>query len=312
MAVKTTLTTQEDFTGEFPAAWAASGLWRFNESEPDSNDRLMDSSGNGRDFNIINWNGTTANLLEGWRGHYFRLNLNNPTSERTYLHVVNNGSIFSELGQRIVVGGWMNPTIYSVGNTFCPIFNTRQGPGQPILYLSLYSGRPRLMLYNSSGSLILDESVTPPFSLVNNGWYFLAAVIEPEEYKACYVVGDRSTGTVWISNELTIEGELNRSCTADLVMGMHADTYYYAGGFDDWFLDTDSSLTAEDLAEYFKATLFANGGDMSGDVDALTEPGSVTLRSSDGAYPSSGQLITKAAACALSGSGRVSVNTQQA
>ena len=171
MAVKTTLTTQEDFTGEFPAAWAASGLWRFNESEPDSNDRLMDSSGNGRDFNIINWNGTTANLLEGWRGHYFRLNLNNPTSERTYLHVVNNGSIFSELGQRIVVGGWMNPTIYSVGNTFCPIFNTRQGPGQPILYLSLYSGRPRLMLYNSSGSLILDESVTPPFSLVNNGFH---------------------------------------------------------------------------------------------------------------------------------------------
>ena len=310
MAVKTTLTTQEDFTGEFPAAWAASGLWRFNESEPDSNDRLMDSSGNGRDFNIVNWSGTTANLLEGLRGHFFRFNINNPTSEKTYLCAVNDGSIFSELGQRIVVGGWMNPTIYSVGNTFCPIFNTRQGPGQPILYLSLYSGRPRLMLYNSSGSLILDESVTPPFSLVNNGWYFLAAVIEPEEYKACYVVGDRSTGTVWISNELTIEGELNRSCTADLVMGMHADTYYYAGGFDDWFLDTDSSLTAEDLAEYFKATLFANGGDMSGDVDALTEPGSVTLRSSDGAYPSSGQLITKAAACALSGSGRVSVNSE--
>lgn len=283
MAVKTTLTAQEDFTGEFPSAWAGSGLWRFNESEPDSNDRLMDSSGNGRDFNIVNWSGTTANLLEGLRGHFFRFNINNPTSEKTYLCAVNDGSIFSELGQRIVVGGWMNPTIYSVGNTFCPIFNTRQGPGQPILYLSLYSGRPRLMLYNSSGSLILDESVTPPFSLVNNGWYFLAAVIEPDAYKACYVVGDRSTGTVWISNELTIEGELNRSCTADLIMGMHADTYYYAGGFDDWFLDTDSSLTAEDLAEYFKATLFANGGDMSGDVDALTEPGSVTLRSSDGA-----------------------------
>lgn len=310
MAVKTTLTAQEDFTGEFPSAWAGSGLWRFNESEPDSNDRLMDSSGNGRDFNIINWSGTTANLLEGWRGHYFRFNINNPTSEKTYLQAVNDGSIFSSLGERIVVGGWMNPTIYSVGNTFCPIFNTRQGPGQPILYLSLYSGRPRLMLYNSSGSLILDESVTPPFSLVNNGWYFLAAVIEPDAYKACYVVGDRSTGTVWISNELTIEGELNRSCTADLIMGMHADTYYYAGGFDDWFLDTDSSLTAEDLAEYFKATLFANGGDMSGDVDALTEPGSVTLRSSDGAYPSSGQLITKAAACSLSGTGRVAATSE--
>ena len=83
MAVKTTLTAQEDFTGEFPSEWAGSGLWRFNESEPDSNDRLMDSSGNGRDFNIINWSGTTANLLEGWRGHYFRFNINNPTSEKT-------------------------------------------------------------------------------------------------------------------------------------------------------------------------------------------------------------------------------------
>ena len=70
------------------------------------------------------------------------------------------------------------------------------------------------------------------------------------------------------------------------------------------------SLTAEDLAEYFKVTLFANGGDMSGDVDALTEPGSVTLRSSDGAYPSSGQLITKATACSLSGTGRVAATSE--
>ena len=91
MAVKTTLTAQEDFTGEFPSAWAGSGLWRFNESEPDSNDRLMDSSGNGRDFNIINWSGTTANLLEGWRGHYFRFNINNPTSEKTYFRYIPGG-----------------------------------------------------------------------------------------------------------------------------------------------------------------------------------------------------------------------------
>ena len=65
----------------------------------------------------------------------------------------------------------MNPTTYSVGNTYTPIFNTRQGPGQPVFYLSLIRGKPRIMLYNSSGSLILDESVTPPFSFVNNGWY---------------------------------------------------------------------------------------------------------------------------------------------
>ena len=168
MAVKSILTKQEDFTGEFPANLSASGLWRFNEAAPDSNNRLADSSGRGRDFTIINWSGTSASMRQGQKGRYFRLNITNPTSEKTYLQAVNDGSIFANLGACIAVGGWMNPTTYSVGNTYCPIFNTRQGPGQPILYLSLIRGKPRLMLYNASGSLILDESVTPPFSLAKN------------------------------------------------------------------------------------------------------------------------------------------------
>ncbi|MFR2737469.1 MAG: phage tail spike protein [[Clostridium] innocuum] len=311
MAVKSILTRQEDFTGEFPAEYAASGLWRFNEAAPDSNNRLVDSSGRGRDFTVINWSGTSASMRQGQKGRYFRLNITNPTSEKTYLQAVNDSSIFENLGACIAVGGWMNPTTYSVGNTYCPIFNTRQGPGQPILYLSLIRGKPRIMLYNSSGSLILDESVTPPFSLVNNGWYFIAALIEPDSKRAVYVVGDRGTGVVWASDPLTWTGELNRSCEADLIMGMHANQYYYAGGFDDWFLDTDSSLTADDLVEYFKASLSANGGDMAGDVDAISEPGSVALRKgSDGNYPGSGQLITGAAPCAISGTGRVSVASE--
>lgn len=311
MAVKTILTAQEDFTGEFPAERAASGLWRFNEAAPDGNDRLADSSGNGRDFTVVHWSGTSASLRQGQKGRYFRMNITNPASEKTCLRAVNDGSIFARLGARLIVGGWMNPTTYSVGNTYCPIFNTRQGPGQPVFYLSLIRGKPRLMLYNSSGSLILDESVTPPFSFVNNGWYFIAAVIEPDNKRACYVVGDRGSGAVFISAALSWTGELNRSCVADLVMGMHAEQYYYAGGFDDWFLDTDSPLTAEDLAEYFKASLSATGGDMGGPVDALLEPGSVTLRQgADGTYPTTGQLVTKAAPCALSGTGRVSVTSE--
>ena len=309
MAVKSILTKQEDFTGEFPADHAASGLWRFNEAAPDSNNRLADSSGRGRDFTVINWSGTSASMRQ--KGRYFRLNITNPTSEKTYLQAVNDGSIFENLGACIAVGGWMNPTTYSVGNTYCPIFNTRQGPGQPIFYLSLIRGKPRLMLYNASGSLILDESVTPPFSLVNNGWYFIAALIEPDHKRAAYVIGDRGTGQGWASDPLTWTGELNRACVADLIMGMHANQYYYAGGFDDWFLDTDSALTADDLVEYFKASLSANGGDMEEDVDAISEPGSVTLRKgSGGNYPASGQLITGAVSCALSGTGRVSVASE--
>ena len=310
MSLKTILNKQTDFTGEFPAEYAASGLWRFNEAAPDEDTSLVDESGCGRNFTIINWSGTTANLSKSPKGRQFRFNINNPTSEKTHLQVTNDGSIFANLGERIIVGGWMNPTTYSVGNTFCPIFNTRYGPGQPILYLSLYSGKPRIMLYNSSGSLILDKTVTPSFSLVNGGWYFIAGVIEPTSKQFTYVVGDRSTGEVWMSDVLTFTGELNRSCVADLVIGMHADTYYYAGGFDDWFLDCDSALTADDLADYFKATVLCNCADSSSDVDALTDTSGVTLKATDGVYPESGVIYTKAATCNLSGTGKVSVTSE--
>lgn len=92
---------------------------------------------------------------------------------------------------------------------------------------------------------------------------------------------------------LIFTGTLNRSCTADIVMGMHADTYYYAVGFDNWFLDCNSHMTAEDLAEYFLSSLCANAGDMSGSsIDGLTEPGTVPLRATEFFYQESAQLTT--------------------
>ncbi len=310
MSLKTILNKQTDFTGEFPAEYAKGGLWRFNEDAPDSDTCLADSSGNGRKAYINNWSGTTASLTSGIFGSYFRMNINNPSSEQTYLKVTNDGTMFSDIGERIVVGGWMRPTTYSVGNTYTPLLSTRGGTGNPIFYLSLIRGKPRLMLYNSSGSLILDTSVTPSFSLENAKWYFIAAVIEPDNKKAWYVVGDKESGTVWKSSALTISGELNHSCTADLIWGMLSSSYWYAGGFDDWFLDCDSALTADDLMDYFRSAVMANAGDTTGAVDGITEPGTVMLRASGGVYPTEGVLTTAAAECSLSGTGRVSVTSE--
>ncbi|MCM1497136.1 MAG: phage tail protein [Clostridium sp.] len=311
MALKIILNTQTDFTGEFPTEYAKDGLWRFNEAEPDADDMLLDSSGMDRKMYIHNWSGTTATLRGSYRGNQFRLNINNPSSEKSYLKVTNDGSIFTNVGERIICGGWINPTTYSVGNTYTPIFNTRYGPGQPIFYLSLIRGKPRLMLYNSSGSLILDQSFTPDFSMTNGGWYFIAAVIEPDNKKAWMLLGDRSDGKLWVSSAVTFTGTLNPSCTADLIMGMHADSYWYAGGFDDWFLDCDSDLTADDLADYFRSAVFANGGDTTGNVDAVSASG-VTLRASSGKYPESGVLYTKAVECGISGTGKVTVTSETA
>lgn len=310
MAVRSILTSQEDFTGEYPVTERTSALWRFNESAPDSNTQLRDSSGHGRHFTISGWSGTTASLPVSRFGQYFRQNISNPTSEKTHLIAANDGSFFSALGEKIAVGGWINPTTYSVGQTYSPIFNTRQGPGQPIFYVSLFQGRPRMMLYNSAGTLILDQSETPSFSMVNGGWYFIAAVIEVTAKTSQFILCDRSNGAVWIAPKRTFTGTLNPTCTANIVMGMHADTYYYAGGFDDWFMETDSQLTIDDLRDHFKMALLANGADSAAAVDALTEPGAVVLKATSGVYPTSGMLYTKAVPCSLSGSGRVALTSE--
>ena len=228
MALKNTMNTQDAFTGQVPSSWGTDGLWRFNESEPDANTCTVDSSGNGRHAYINNWSGTTAAFKKGHLGNYFQMNTSSPSSEKTYLRATNDGTMFSDIGDRIIVGGWFKPTTYSLGNAYSPLLSTRGGTGQPIFYLSLLRGKPRISLYNASGSLILDVSVTPSFSLVVDHWYFLTAVIEPDNQKAWYVVGDRSAGEVWISSALTINGTLNRSCTADLVWGMLNTSYWYA------------------------------------------------------------------------------------
>ena len=302
------LSTQDAFTGQVPSPWGADGLWRFNESEPDSSTSLTDSSGKGRSAVISGWSGTTASLPTGRLGRSFRMNINDPSTERTYLKVTNDGTIFQTFGETIAVGGWFMPTTYSVGNTFCPLFNTRYGPGQPILYLSLLSGKPRIMLYDSTGTLILDKSVTPSFTLENAAWYFIACLIKPVAKTAQYILGSRSTGAVWESDVLGFTGTLNASCTADLVWGMHADSYWYAGNFDDWFLDCDSDLTADDISLWFRESLSANAADSDASVDGLTTENAVTLKATSGAYPSSGTLTTAAVTYGIEGACLVSVD----
>jgi hypothetical protein len=71
MTVKSVLTVQEDFTGEFPITEHTAAMWRFNEAAPDSNTRLMDSSGKNRHFTVSGWSGTTASLVNGRHGRYF-------------------------------------------------------------------------------------------------------------------------------------------------------------------------------------------------------------------------------------------------
>lgn len=310
MALKTILNRQEDFTGEFPKEYATSGLWRFNDEAWDENGLLTDSSGQNRKLEVVNRIGVTAGLVSSGLGGSIKINLNDPANEKTYLKAANDGTFFQDLGDTIAVGGWMMPTIYSVGNTYCPLFNTRYGPGQPIFYLSLFQGRPRIMLYNEAGSLILDRTTSPSFAMQNGGTYFICCLIRPNEKTAQYFLGDRSDGKNWISPVYSFTDELNRSSVADIIMGMHAGSYWYAGGFDDWFLDTTSKFAIADVEDFFLSSLSANGGIHTSTVDATAVPDKVILRAVDGNFFTNGELITRALPLSLSGNGRVSITKE--
>jgi len=309
MAIKSVLTNQTDFTGEIPATPNTGALWRFNEAAPD-NLHFTDSSGHNRVLTASGWAGTTAQMIAGKLGQYYRQNTNVPTTEKSYLTATNDGSFWANLGGRVVVAGWISPATYSIGQTYSPIFNTRQGPGQPLIYLSLYQGRPRVMLYNNAGTAIFDQAETPSFTMSAGGWYLIAAIVDTVASTSQVLLCNRADGQIWEGPLRTYSGTLNAACTANVVLGMHADTYYYAGGLDDWFFETNSDLTVTDLEHCFRNALMANGADNAADVDALTEPGAVTLKKTGSTYPASGTLITVPAPCSVSGDGRVSVASE--
>ena len=94
---------------------------------------------------------------------------------------------------------------------------------------------------------------------------------------------------------------------ADLIWGMHAESYWYAGNFDDWFLDCDSSLTADDIALWFQESLTCNAADSTADVDGLTTSDAVTLKATDSVYATSGYLTTAAMEYGITGKCYVSL-----
>ncbi|MDL2318565.1 phage tail protein [Eubacteriales bacterium OttesenSCG-928-A19] len=310
MAVISTLTTQTDFTGEFPVTAQTGAMWRFNEAAPDAATSLSDASGKDRRLVISGWSGTTASFIEGRHGRYFRFNTNAPATEKTYMTATNDGSFWTNLGDKIVVGGWIVPRSYSINTQYVPLFNTRGGPGQPLIYISLLAGRPRMNLYSATGALLLDKSEYPSFAMINNGWYFLASIIDVKGKTSQTMLCNRSTGVVWISPLNSFNGDLNPNCTANIVLGMHANQYWYAGGMDDWFFETDSKLTMEDLERYFRQAMLATGGDVDSGVDSITSPGDVLLRKTNDQYVSTGTLETTAAPGAMEGAGRVSVTSE--
>jgi predicted phage tail component-like protein len=202
-------------------------LWRFNESEPDSDTSLADLLRQGpqrrdqrleRDDRKPAFRTSRTVLPDEHQLPIDREDLHQGDKRRHDLPDARR----DDRRRR-----WFMPTTYSVGNTFCPLFNTRYGPGQPIP-LPVAPVREtedhalRFIRHADSST----SPVTPSFTLEKGHLVFhrmphqAGCRDRPSTSSAAGAPARYGNPTFSAS-----PGTLNASCTADLIWGMHADSY---------------------------------------------------------------------------------------
>lgn len=273
--------------------------------------RIKDTSGYGRDLRVVNFTGTnvTAEFVPGIFGNSFDFNRYDPKVEKTHLIAYNDGSLWTGLGKRLTVGGWIRPTTYGADSQFVPLFSTRESDVTPLIYISLTQGQVNLRLYNSTGEQVYNTTETTMTKIEESIYYYIGVEVNISTGKIQIVVGNSDTKKVWKSPIKNLDGTLNGNCTADLVLGKREGGDWYSGALDDWFFEKDSDTTADDMEKYFYETLSANAGSTNANVDAITSSGSVVLAKTGTKYKASGVLETRAVDLGegIAGTGKIQI-----
>ena len=298
MAIKSIITSREDFTGELSADKSTIGLWHLNTDaeEVEGKRRFPDATGN----NYAYAKGNSVEIQPGGLGNHLRLNVQGGSG--SYLSIENGGEALANIGEKISVGGWIYPAAVT-SNIFCPIFST------PSMCFGLYGNALRLKLLGADGTVLEDKTFSPnAVRIEKDKWLFAAVCIETENRNITFVAGNRGNMTAQISEKETFTAEWVPDLPGNAYIGRSAETEFWSGGLDDIFI---GGQMAEELAVYFLCSCQCNGGDLSGDIDAFSDEGAVILRQQeDGSFPESGIYLSKAVPCALSGTGKVSVSTE--
>ena len=147
MAIKSIITSREDFTGELSADKSTIGLWHFN-TEAEENEgkrRFPDATGN----NYAYAEGNSIEIQSGGLGNHLCLNAQGGSG--SYLSIENGGEALANIGEKISVGGWIYPAAVT-SNIFCPIFST------PSMCFGLHGNTLRLKLLGADGAVLEDKT----------------------------------------------------------------------------------------------------------------------------------------------------------
>ena len=259
-----------DWAGEWPADSAVL-LQRFEQVNGTGTTRTMPGAVSSDTWTILNYTSSAA-LSAGRWGSNLSLNRTAPATEKTALRVPYRAGLWPATG-KMLFSVWAS---LSFAMAFTPLISTRNTSGKrPLVYLSTTSdGRPRAMVYNSAGTVILDQSepaASIPWTQTANTWVCYLWLVDLDAKTSQIAMVRRDTGQTYVGPARAISGTPNAACTADFEVATLSPTAaYWAGGYIDevaYWQPATANLT--DIVEQIRRALPARGRD-SADGTGLT------------------------------------------
>lgn len=222
MAEYSRATSRGDWTGEWDPSAATQALLRMGSFTGSGDPRpTPDASGKERDAYVVNYAGSSAVAVPGPWGTALRLN-ENGVSERSYVRVKNDGTLFPSSGS-LMVGTWYRGKNDEQWN---PVISTRGTSGKsPLFHLAVnFNGTDSLVnyrFYDRAGNQIVSDWLTG-YPISDDEWYWIGAVMD-------LTLGTWSVHAVGMdgtSASASGTGSLNDSCGAHLDVAYGPDGYY--------------------------------------------------------------------------------------
>lgn len=224
-------------TGEYRDAVAPERVWKYHS---------------GTD-NAISWGAESGPM-----GDAMRMNAVAPTTEHGRVQLDHFPDLWPDSG-RLLVGLWARQD-YSMA--FNPLLDTRAT--DPFVYLSTArgSGRARFQLYDTAGSLLLDNYEADPYAGTTD-WRFIGALVDFDAGNAQVFTVDRAGHESFLGPVRTFSGTANTDTTANLdVFSLRHADYYESGRFDEVVVAHPApDFSVEDFAEALRLGTWAAGQD---------------------------------------------------
>ena len=203
----------------------------------------------------------SAHRVENGRfGSHLVMNRVNPSREQALLKLPYFTGLWPSSG-RLLTGMWVSQS-YTM--QFNPLISSRGGDGVPLAYLSSHTnGSLRHMVYDSAGSLVLDQYETPSWGESETRPMWVGQLVDLTARTSQLAAVNLSTHQAWLSPVRSLSGVPNASCRAPVeIAGLPHAEFWTGGEFDEVLVaHPTSKFVFADFVERLRLATWATASD---------------------------------------------------